>query len=143
MTNNGSTVDGVLLTVSAEERFADLKFVTAYENDIKPIPVSEPIVAFSTKGCTIGPQLTTTLDSGKIITTSDREVDTNISVDIYMPYSMGGSAAHKIFDRLATFLLYEAGYNIIKSVCYETEYDKSCQAIILKSYFVFHDVVSS
>ena len=143
MTNNGSTVDGVLLTVSAEDRFADLKFVTAYENDIKPIPVSEPIVAFSTKGCTIGPQLTTTLDSGKIITTTDREVDTNISVDIYMPYSMGGSAAHKIFDRLATFLLYEAGYNIIKSVCYETEYDKSCQAIILKSYFVFHDVVSS
>lgn len=143
MTNNGSTIDGVLLTVSAEDRFADLKFVTAYENDIKPIPVSEPIVAFSTKGCTIGPQLTTTLDSGKIITTSDREVDTNISVDIYMPYSMGGSAAHKIFDRLATFLLYEAGYNIIKSVCYETEYDKSCQAIILKSYFVFHDVVSS
>lgn len=143
MTNNGSTVDGVLLTVSAEDRFADLKFVTAYENDIKPVPVSEPIVAFSTKGCTIGPQLTTTLDSGKIVTTTDREVDTNISVDIYMPYSMGGSAAHKIFDRLATFLLYETGYDIIKSVCYETEYDKSCQAIILKSYFVFHDIVSS
>ena len=143
MTNNGSTIDGVLLTVSAEDRFADLKFVTAYENDIKPVPVSEPIVAFSTKGCTIGPQLTKTLDSGKIITTTDREVDTNISVDIYMPYSMGGSAAHKIYDRLATFLLYEAGYTITKSVCYETEYDKSCQAIILKSYFVFHDVVSS
>ena len=143
MTNNGSTIDGVLLTVSAEERFADLTLVTAYENDIKPVPVSEPIVAFSTKGCTIGPQLTTTLDSGKIVATSDREVDTTISVDIYMPYSMGGSAAHKVYDRLATFLLYEAGYNIIKSVCYETEYDKSCQAIVLKSTFVFHDIVSS
>ncbi|MBQ8766749.1 MAG: hypothetical protein IJZ16_08080 [Clostridia bacterium] len=143
MTNNGSTIDGVLLTVSAEERFADLTLVTAYENDIKPIPVSEPIVAFSTKGCVIGPQLTTTLDSGKIVATSDREVDTTISVDIYMPYSMGGSAAHKVYDRLATFLLYEAGYNIIKSVCNETEYDKSCQAIVLKSTFVFHEVVSS
>lgn len=143
MTNNGSTVDGVLLTVSAEDRFDDLTFVTAYENDIKPIPVKEPIVAFSTKGCVIGPQLTTTLDSGKIVKTTDREVDTTISVDIYMPYSMGGNAAHKIYDRLATFLLYETGYEIIKSVCYETEYDKSCQAIILKSNFVFHDVVSS
>lgn len=143
MTNNGSTIDSVLLTVSAEERFADLTLVTAYENDIKPVPVSEPIVAFSTKGCVIGPQLTTTLDSGKIVATSDREVDTTISVDIYMPYSMGGSAAHKVYDRLASFLLYESGYNIIKSVCYETEYDKSCQAIVLKSTFVFHDVVSS
>lgn len=143
MTNNGSTVDGVLLTVSAEDRFADLRFVTAYENDIKPVPVSEPIVAFSTKGAVIGPNLTTTLDSGKIVTTTDREVDTTISVDIYMPYSMGGNSAHKIFDRLASFLLYETGYTITKSVCYETEYDKSCQAIILKSYFVFHDIVGS
>ncbi len=143
MTNSGSTIDGVLLTVSAEDQFADLTLVTAYENDIKPVPIKEPIVAFSTKGCQIGPQLTTTLDSGKIVTTSDREVDTTISVDIYMPYSMGGSAAHKIYDRLATFLLYETGYDIIKSVCYETEYDKSCQAIILKSYFIVHDVVGS
>ncbi len=143
MTNSGSTVDGVLLTVSAEDRFTDLKLVTAYENDIKPVPVSEPIVAFSTKGCQIGPQLTTTLDSGKIVLTSDREIDTTISIDIYMPYSMGGNAAHKIYDRLATFLLYESGYNIIKSVCYETEYDKSCQAIILKTNFVFHEIVSS
>ena len=83
------------------------------------------------------------LDSGKIVKTTDREVDTTISVDIYMPYSMGGSAAHKIYDRLATFLLYETGYEIVKSVCYETEYDKSCQAIILKSNFVFHDIASS
>ncbi len=143
MTNSGSTIDGVLLTVSAEDRFADLTLVTAYENDIKPVPIREPIVAFSTKGCQIGPQLTTTLDSGKIVKTTNREVDTTISVDIYMPYSMGGSAAHKIYDRLATFLLNETGYDIIKSACYETEYDKSCQAIILKSYFVVHDIVGS
>lgn len=143
MTSNGSTMESVMLTVSAQDRFADLTLVVAYENDIKPVPISEPIVAFSTKGGEIGPQLTTTLDNGKIETTSDREVDTTLSVDIYMPYSMGGNAAHKLFDRLATYLLYETSYNITKAVCHETEYDKSCQAIVLKTYFVFHDVVSS
>ncbi len=143
MTNSGSLVEGVLLAISEVDKFVDLKFVTAYENDIKPVPIQEPIVAFSTKGCQIGPSLTTTLDTGKIVATTDRQVDTTISIDIYMPYSMGGNAAHKIFDRIATYLLYETNYKIIKAVCNETEYDKSCQAIILKSHFVFSENVGS
>lgn len=143
MNNNGNVMEDVMLTVSGQEKFADITLVVAYENDIKPVPLNEPIVAFSTKGCQIGPRLTTTLDNGKIVTTNDREIDTTLSVDIYMPYTMGGNYAHKLFDRLATFLLYERNYSIIKAVCYETEYDKSCQAIVLKSYFVFHEIVSA
>ena len=143
MNQNGTMMDSIMLQISGEAQFVDLNFVVAYENDIKPVPLSEPIVAFSTKGCQIGSQLTRTLDNGKIETTNDREIETTISMDIYMPYSMGGNEAHKIFDRLATYFLFQRKYNITKSGCYETEYDKSCQAIILKSYFVFHNVVSS
>lgn len=143
MNQNGTMMESVLLQISGESQFSDLTFVVAYENDIKPVPLDEPIVAFSTKGCQIGPQLTTTLENGKIETTNERELETTISMDIYMPYSMGGNEAHKIFDRLATYFLFKKNYNITKSVCYETEYNKSCQAIILKSYFVFYNKVSS
>ncbi len=143
MTQNGTTMENVMIAVSGEEKFSDLTIVVAYENDIKPTPVKEPIVAFSTKGSQIGPKLTTTLDSGKIVSTNNREVETTLSVDIYMPYSMGGNHGHKVFDRLATFLLYETSYNIVKAGCYETEYDKSCQTIVLKSYFVFKNVISA
>ena len=143
MNQNGTMMESVLLQISGESQFADLNFVVAYENDIKPVPINEPIIAFSTKGCQIGPQLTTTLDNGKIEATNEREIETTISMDIYMPYSMGGNEAHKIFDRLATFLLFKKNFSITKSGCYESEYDKSCQAIILKSYFVFYNKVSS
>ncbi len=143
MNQNGTMMDSIMLQISSEAQFLDLTFVVAYENEIKPVPLNEPIIAFSTKGCQIGPQLTQTLENGKIETITDREIDTTISMDIYMPYSMGGNEAHKIFDRLATYFLFKKNYNIIKSGCYETEYDKSCQAIILRSYFVFHNVVSS
>lgn len=143
MNQNGTMMESVLLQISGESQFADLNFVVAYENDIKPVPINEPIIAFSTKGCQIGPQLTRTLDNGKIEATNEREIETTISMDIYMPYSMGGNEAHKIFDRLATFLLFKKNFSITKSGCYESEYDKSCQAIILKSYFVFYNKVSS
>ena len=143
MNQNGSIMESIMLHLTGETQFADLTFVVAYENDIKPVPLNEPIVAFSTKGCHIGPQLTKTLENGKIEATNEREIETTISMDIYMPYSMGGSEGHKIFDRLTTYLLFKRNYNIIKSVCNETEYDKSCQAIILKSNFVIYNKVSS
>ena len=143
MNQNGTVMESILLHISGESQFADLNFVVAYENDIKPVPLNEPIVAFSIKGCNIGPQLTTTLENGKIEATNEREIETTISMDIYMPYSMGGNEAHKIYDRLATYLLFKKNYNITKSVCNETEYDKSCQAIILKSHFVIYNKVSS
>lgn len=143
MTTNGNLMENVLIDISGEEKFSDLSLVIAYENDIKPTPVNEAIVAVSTKNCTIGPRLNNVLDTGEIVETVNREVETTLSIDIYLPYSMGGSRGHKIFDRIATFLLFEKNYDITKSVCYDTEYDKSCQAIVLKSNFVFRSIADS
>ncbi len=143
MTDTGNLMEEVMLTVSGEEQFSDVTAVVAYENSIKPTPLKEPIVAFSTKGCTIGPKLTTVRDTGEIVSTNNREVQTTLSMDIYMPYSKGGFYAHKLYDKLATFLMFQTKYNVIKSTCYDTEYDKSCQAIVLRSQFVFQNVASA
>ncbi len=140
MNLNTITTENIMIAVSEQEKFSDLNFVMAYENDIKPTPVGSPIIAFSTKGCEIGPKLTNTLENGEIVTTKEREYKITVSMDIYLPYSMGGVKGHQIFDRLATFFLYEKNYDIIKVVCSETDYDNSCQAIVLKSQIVFHAV---
>lgn len=140
---NGTMAEGVVTNLSANTDFDDLTFVEAYENEIKPTPISKPIVAVSVKGCEIGEKLTETLDTGEITKTENREMLTTLSVDIYLPYSMGGSAGHKIFDRIATYFLFVKDLDTAKAVCGNTDYDKSCEAIVLRSYFVFRHTISS
>lgn len=139
---NGNMADGIVSTLSANSDFDDLTFVVAYENEIKPTPVSKPIVAISVKGCEIGDRLTKTLDTGEITETESREMLTTLSVDIYLPYSKGGSAGHKIFDRIATYFLFVKDLDTAKTVCGNTDYDQSCEAIVLRTYFVFKHTIS-
>ncbi len=142
MNTVSDTMTRVMLSVSEQESFGDLTIVMAYDSDIKPTPVKEPIVAFSLKGAAVGPQLTTTKDNGEVVLTTSREIAVTMNVDIYLPYSKGAVHAYGIYDRLATFLIYESGFSVEKSTCYDAEYDKSCQAIILKTVFVFNSTAS-
>ena len=141
MNINGNFINHLLTSLNDNANFDDMNFVIAYENEIKPTPLEKPIVALSTKGCTIGDKLTKANEDGEIVVTNKREVKTTVSVDIYLPYSMGGVAGHKIFDRLATFLMFTQNHNIVSGTCSATDYDSSCQAIVLKSSFVFLNVV--
>lgn len=143
MTTNGTLAETVVSALSVDTQFSDVTFVVAYENEIKPTPLGKPIVAISVKGCEIGNKLQETLESGEIKITDKREMNTTLSVDIYLPYSMGGSAGHKIFDRIATYLLFTKKHNISKAVCYNTDYDSNCEAIILRTHFIFNNTVSA
>lgn len=142
MTINGNLAQEIVDLMSESTLFNDLSFVIAYENEIKPTPLTYPIIAVSVKNCEIGEKISEVLDNGVISRTSSRNMDTALSIDIYLPYSKGGSIGHKIFDRIATFLLFHRRYNITKAVCYNAEHDSSCQAIILRTYFVFNNLIS-
>ncbi len=142
MTVNSNIAQNTVTALSAETTLKDITFVVAYENEIKPTPLTKPIVAVSVKSCEIGDKLTNTLDNGEIVVSDSRKVATTVSVDIYLPYSMGGNEGHKIFDRIATFLIYKRGDSITKAVCYDADYDKNCQAIVVRTYFVYANTVS-
>ncbi len=118
-------------------QFPDVKFVLAYQNNIKPTPVTKPIVAISIKDCQISDKLKDVLDTGEIVTTSSRNVKITLSMDIYLPYSFDGIKAVSIYDRLATVLLFnfDSHLAVTGSTCGESEYDTSCQAIVLKTTF--------
>ncbi len=143
MTINGNLAETIVTELKSNSQFEDVSFVVAYENTIKPTPISKPIAAISVKGCEIGEKLTQTLESGEIQETDSRKMNTTLSVDIYLPYSMGGSEGHKLFDRIATFFLFTKNHTISKSVCYEADYDSSCEAIALRTYFVFNNTISA
>ena len=143
MTLNGTLAETIVSALSTDTQFSDITFVIAYENEIKPTPIEKPIVAISVKQCEIGEKLQETLETGEITVTNKREMHSTLSADIYLPYSMGGSAGHKIFDRIATYLLFTKKHNISKSVCYNTDYDSNCEAIILRTHFIFNNTVSA
>lgn len=143
MTTNGTLAEAMVSSLSTDTQFSDITFVVAYENEIKPTPVNKPIVAISVKACEISDKLQETLETGEIKTTNKREMKTTLSADIYLPYSQGGSAGHKIFDRIATYLLFTKKHNISKSVCYNTDYDSDCEAIILRTHFIFNNTISA
>lgn len=143
MTINGQIAENLVKNLTISSSFTDITFVMAYENDIKPTPLSKPIVAISVKECEIGPKLSETLETGEITETKKREMLSTVSIDIYLPYSMGGSEAHKIFDKIATFLIFTSQMKIIKAGCSGTDYNKSCEALVLKTYFVFRNVISA
>lgn len=143
MTINGNLAQEIVSLLTGDTQFSDLTFVIAYENEIKPTPLTKPIVAISVKNCEIGEKEIEILENGEISDTMSRNMNTTLSVDIYLPYSKGGSEGHKIFDRIATFLLFTKNRNIIKAVCYNTDYDSSCQAITLRTHFIFNNLISS
>ena len=143
MTTNGTLAEAMVSSLSTDTQFSDITFVVAYENEIKPTPVNKPIVAISVKACELGDKLQETLETGEIKTTNKREMKTTLSADNYLPYSQGGSAGHKIFDRIATYLLFTKKHNISKSVCYNTDYDSDCEAIILRTHFIFNNTISA
>ncbi len=143
MNVNGNYVNFLYNSLTGTDGLEDLIFVLAYENEIKPTPLEKPIIALSAKGCEIGEKLTKTNDNGEIVLTNERQIKTTISVDFYLPYSQGGVLTHKLFDRIATQLMFIKNYDILKASCSEAEYDSSCQAIVLKSTFIFCNVVES
>ncbi len=138
-----ATLENVFFVASLLEEKLDLTCVLAYDNNIKPTPVAEPIVGFSVRGATIGPKLSKVEDNGKVVVTDEREVDTTVSIDIYYPYSKGGIHALRLYEQIASTLINDNTVPFIKTTCNEAEYDKACQAIVLKSTFVFRTTVSS
>ncbi len=141
MNVNGNFVNFIYQGIHDDPNFSDLTFVIAHENEIKPTPLEKPIVALSAKGCTIGDKIVEANETGELIATVKREVKSKVSIDIYLPYSMGGLQGHRIFDKIATFLLFAQNLSISHVTCSETDYDASCQAIVLKSTFEFTNIV--
>ncbi len=121
-------------------KLQDVDFVKAYEIDIKPVPVNKPIVALSIKKCKVGDKVIETQADGKETVTNKRTVLTTVSVNIYTPYSLGTAKSSKIFDQLVKEVLFHHDSSFCEAICYETNYERTSQALVTKTDFVLNSV---
>lgn len=142
MNYRGNFVQDIITTLRTSSQFNDINFVLAYENEIKPTPLKKPLVVLSVKSCEIGPKISFVNESGETTETNSRNMNTTLGVDIYLPYSSGGNEGHKIFDRIAAYLIFTKNYKISKAVCDNVNYDLDSQAITLQAYFIFYATIS-
>lgn len=142
MISTGTLAKDIVSKLSAAPILADVRFVVAYDNLIKPTPMSKPFVAISVKGCEVGPRLEYPMEGGGIFISTARKASFTIGGDIFVPFSMDGSIIHDVFDRLSTFFMLTASYDIVSVKCSEAEYDNNYEAVILRAQFVFEEVLS-
>ena len=128
-------VGQVASALKETEKMNDYKVILAYVNDIKPVPVTEPIVAVSLKKCDIGNKKIMIDDSGEAQETLWRDVSTVVSVDIYLPYAYKQSLGIQIFDEITHCLFNFESFEILEATCEEAHYDSASQTILIRSNF--------
>lgn len=87
-------------------------------------------------------------DAVKLILSANQDASPDIdSLDLFnvaeMKFTCGKGMEIKFFDRIATYLLFTKKHNISKTVYYNTDYDSDCEAIILRTHFIFNNTVSA
>lgn len=114
---------------------ADVTLTTAYESDIKPYPVTKPILAFSVKKVTAGARQYTVNEDGSEELSKNRQVDAVYKVDIFVPYESGATECFRLFDLLYSYLLFSTDLHITGCHCYDSEYVRDCGALVLETDF--------
>ena len=135
MIKTAIAVNRVASVLSEMEKTNDFKVVLGFVNDIKPVPVTKPIVAVSLKSCDIGKRKFMVDDSGVEQETFWRDVSTVVSVDIYLPYAYRQSLGMQIFDEIVHCLFNHEWFEISEATCEEAHYDVASQTILIRSSF--------
>ena len=135
MVKTAIIVNRVATAIKEMKNANDFKVILGYVNDIKPVPVTKPIVAVSLKECDIGKRKIVINDLGEEQETLQRDVSTNVSVDIYLPYAYKQSLGIQIFDEITHCLFNHELLNISEASCEEAHYDVASQTILIRSSF--------
>ena len=126
------------LTASGLMPAEECSMVIAYENDIKPYPVTKPIVAFAVDKITIGERLVSIGEDGSQTQTKNRTVDSVIKASFFVPYASGPKECFSLFNSLSTALMFNTslqGSEITGFHCYDCNYVRDCGALVLESDF--------
>jgi hypothetical protein len=139
MTLNTNLVENAITTLIESGLFEDCKIVKAFNEGLKEVPLTRPIIAVSLKDCNISERLET--EEG--IITKKRDVLSSLGTDIYLPLTVDSTIAFSIFDKIATLLIFTKAYSINEASFDSLRYDSNSQALILPANFVFKNTVSA
>lgn len=125
-----------LLFILKEDAFyKDMELVAAYENEIKPYPVTKPILAFAIQSQKIGDRLIDVAADGTQTLSHRRPIETTCKVSIFVPYESGTREPYRIADHLYSFLLFQGSLDAPDCRYADCNYVRDCGALVLHTQF--------
>ncbi len=137
------TIKNMLTVLKELPSFKNVTLTTAYESDIKPYPVTQPILAFSVKKITVGERQIIVHEDGSEELSKNRKVDAVYKVDIFVPYDSGATECFRLFESLYSYLLFSTELSISNCHCYDSEYVRDCGALVLETDFTLSAVIDT
>ena len=127
----------LILAIKQDPNFENATVTAAYENDIKPYPVTKPIVAMSVDKEVIGSRIVTVAENGERTLSKQRQIDLTFKVSIFAPYESGADTCFSMFENMSTMLMFNDAFNIVNGRCFDCKYVRDCNALQLDAEFTW------
>jgi len=128
-------IKNLLPVIKNDPFYGNIILTTAYENEIKPYPVTQPIIAFAMDKFTVGERQIVVNTDGSQTLSKKRITESVIKVSIFVPYDSGAEECFRLADYLYTHLLFEGELNITGCRYYDSNYVRECGALVLETDF--------
>lgn len=142
MINSSSFLPNMIKVLKNAPGLEDKNMIVAYENNIKPYPVNEPIIALSYKKITLGDRIVKIQPDGAQVVTKQRPVDIVVRISFFVPYASGPAACFRLFDLVSEAILFISTGSVPATNCYSCQYVRDCGALVLHADFTMREVAS-
>ncbi len=133
----------IIPVIKNDPFYDNVILTTAYENEIKPYPVTQPIIAFAMDKHTVGERQIVVNADGSETLSKKRITESVIKASIFVPYDSGAEEGYRLADYLYSKLLFDSELDIIGCRYYDSNYIRECGALVLETDFTLRVVTET
>lgn len=135
-------IRNIIPVLKTDPFFSDTIITAAYENDIKPYPVTQSIIALAMDKHTVGGRQVTISEDGSETLSNTRIGESVIKATIFVPYDSGAEVCYRLADYLYSYILFRSGWDVTSCRFYECNYVRECGALVLETDFTLRQHLS-
>ena len=118
--------------------FSGYSFCTQFPVNSKTTPLVKPVIVFGAKSIKV---LDNTTDETGTIITDSRIANSDFTVGIHVPRSLGGTGCYNLFDSIIELLLFNTSFSISSVSSEEIEYIRNTDSLFLKASFTIRETL--
>ena len=119
-------------------QFAGYSFCTQFPVNSKTTPLEKPVIVFGAKSIRV---LDNTTDETGTIITDSRIANSEFTIGIHVPRSLGGTGCYSLFDKVIELLLFNTSLSISNATSEEIEYIRNTDSLFLKASFTIRETL--
>lgn len=119
-------------------QFTGCSFCTQFPVNSKTTPLEKPVIVFGAKSIKV---LDNTTDETGTIITDSRIANSDFTVGIHVPRSLGGTGCYNLFDSVMELLLFNTSLSIYNVTSEEIEYIRNTDSLFLKVCFTIRETL--